>query len=387
MKKENEIGFSAAVGEMKKALASAFEPRKVSPALRDNAYILKNEAYAVCSALPKKEKFPASGKYPRMYVFLEDYVFLCGAVDTKEKLDELFSAAGTVSGVTGGEVSVFIDALKLVLLKKIFTLSEKGQNVRSVASLINSVRFLSTVRVDDVYARISPCEQVFMRDPVYSQMTRESRNLYRRRLCVEARRRGVSEYDLLQRLTDRALTSPDPEKRHIGFFLSERRFGSRYIFTVSALTVLLSLFAGLLTNSVFLLFASLLPSFGIACLCADKLFSRLGVSSLVPGMKTSDGVPKTLVTVVTLAEGLTKEKICSSLARFSLANREKGLMFGFLVDLPESDSAENAADSGVFSMLSASVHELCEEYGEKFFACVRGRTETADGKFCGKEHS
>ena len=60
MKKENEIGFSAAVGEMKKALASAFEPRKVSPALRDNAYILKNEAYAVCSALPKKEKFPAS---------------------------------------------------------------------------------------------------------------------------------------------------------------------------------------------------------------------------------------------------------------------------------------------------------------------------------------
>ena len=55
MKKENEIGFSAAVGEMKKALASAFEPRKVSPALRDNAYILKNEAYAVCSALPKKE--------------------------------------------------------------------------------------------------------------------------------------------------------------------------------------------------------------------------------------------------------------------------------------------------------------------------------------------
>ena len=206
---------------MKKALASAFEPRKVSPALRDNAYILKNEAYAVCSALPKKEKFPASGKYPRIYVFLEDYVFLCGAVDTKEKLDELFSAAGTVSGVTGGEVSVFIDALKLVLLKKIFVFSEKGQSVRSVASLINSVRFLSTVRVDDVYARISPCEQVFMRDPVYSQMTRESRNLYRRRLCVEARRRGVSEYDLLQRLTDRALTSPDPEKRHIGFFLSE----------------------------------------------------------------------------------------------------------------------------------------------------------------------
>lgn len=385
MKKENEIGFSAAVGEMKKALASVFEPRKVSSALRDNAYVLKNEAYAVCSALPKKEKFPASGKYPRIYVFLEDYVSLCGAVDTKEKLDELFSAAGTVSGVTGGEVSVFIDALKLVLLKKIFVLSEKGQSVRSVASLINSVRFLSTVRVDDVYARISPCEQVFMRDPVYSQMTRESRNLYRRRLCVEARRRGVSEYDLLQRLTDRALTSPDPEKRHIGFFLSERRFGSRYIFTVAALTVLLSLFAGLLTNSVFLLFASLLPSFGIACLCADKLFSRLGVSSLVPGMKTSDGVPKTLVTVVTLAEGLTKEKIYSSLARFSLANREKGLMFGFLVDLPESDSAENAADSGVFSMLSASVHELCEEYGEKFFACVRGRTETADGKFCGKE--
>lgn len=96
MKKENEIGFSAAVGELKKALASAFEPRKVSSALRDNAYILKNEAYAVCSALPKKEKFPASGKYPRIYVFLEDYVSLCGAVDTKEKLDELFSAAGTV---------------------------------------------------------------------------------------------------------------------------------------------------------------------------------------------------------------------------------------------------------------------------------------------------
>ena len=385
MKKGKGTGFSAAVSEMRKALSRAFDSKKSSALIRDNAYILKSTASAVSSALSGRGGFPPSGKYPRLYVFLENYVSLCGAVDSKEKLDELFSAVAMSDGVTGDEVSVFFDTLKLVLLKKIFLRAENPGGAAETRGFINSVRFLSTVRVDDVYARISPCEQVFRRDPSYSRMTRESRNFYRRRLCVEARRRNMSEYDLLQLLTDKAASAATPEKRHIGYYLKERRFGARYVFSVAALTLLFAAASGLLTGSVFLGVASLFPAFAAASLCADRLFSRLDVASFVPGMNTDGGVPKTLVTVVSLTEGLTKEKIYSALSEFSVTNPEKGLMFGVLADLPESAAAESPSDGAALAAVASAIRELNEEYGEKFFACVRRRTENADGVFCGRE--
>lgn len=385
MKKRNEIGFAGAVGEMKKALASAYGAQGCPSALRDNAYLLKSTASAVSAALLKSGKLPASGKYPRIYIFLEDYISLCGAICTREKLDELFAAASAEPEVTGDEIAVFFDVLKLVLLKKIFRFAEKPEGGASVREYIKSVRFLSNVRVDDLYALISPCEQVFLRDPVYSEMTRESRNLYRRRLCVEARKTGVSEYDLLQRLTDRALSEPDPEKRHIGFFLRKKRFGLQYMISVAALTLLVATLAGAATGSIFLAVSAFFPAFGVSCLCCDRLFSHLQSESYVPGKDTHNGVPKTLVTVVTLSEGLTREKIYSSLAEFCISNPEKGLMFGLLVDLPESDKAEDEFDGYTLGMIASAIRELNEDYGEKFFACVRRRTENPDGKFCGRE--
>ena len=60
-------------------------------------------------------------------------------------------------------------------------------------------------------------------------------------------------------------------------------------------------------------------------------------------------------------------------------------MFGLLVDLPESDKAEDEFDGYTLGMIASAIRELNEDYGEKFFACVRRRTENPDGKFCGRE--
>ena len=132
MKKRNETGFAGAVGEMKKALASAYGAQGCPSALRDNAYLLKSTASAVSASLLKSGKLPTSGKYPRIYIFLEDYISLCGAICAREKLDELFAAASAEPEVTGDEIAVFFDVLKLVLLKKIFRFAEKPEGGASV---------------------------------------------------------------------------------------------------------------------------------------------------------------------------------------------------------------------------------------------------------------
>ena len=353
--------------------------------LTDNWYLAEREGRAALAAL-------SGAKHLRRTRSGQALVLVCcaaclesGADLTAQSLETWLTAWQTRCPLTQAEQAAILPALRAALVLRLAAVYETGSDEDTARQCFTALRTLAALDLADVLERTDALHRRLSRDPagVYPKMDPASREAYRAEIARQARRQGVAETELANRLLERANQSPGRE-RHIGFAIraGERPAPSgRVAVLVFCLSSLLgaALF-GVLTRSAAAALLLALPLSELIKQFADRLLLRFTPPRLVPRLELANGVPKAGQTLCVVSALLTKPEDAAAFAarleELRLCSRDAGshLLFGLLADLPESDRESCAEDAKTLSETRQAVAALNRRYGGGFYLFTRPRT-------------
>ncbi len=312
---------------------------------------------------------------------------------------------------------------------------EQAADQVSIANSITSVRFLEAFDWKGFFEETSVVEQVLREDPagVYARMDFRSRDRYRHRLEMLARRCPLGEIEVAEAAVSRALDGAaaadrDPAIGHVGHYLVgdgraaleesidyrprardrieralERHRGLFYWGSIAGSTALL---AALLVYYAIALGApapavvlvallGLFPLSDAALVVTNRLAAWAFPPRVLPKLdylEPIDEPHRTLVIVPALLTSVgSVRSVLDNLQVTYLANRDEQLGFGLLGDLKGGDAEHREGDAEIIEAAVLGVEELNERYAAEhgrrpFFLFVRGRTyNETEGAWMGWE--
>ena len=367
--------------------------------LRDNLYLARQAAYEAREAFRSAGRLRAAeGRSLIREVCAE--LLLSGDGDTDEERIVIFLTAFQEAVILDRrELGLFRAALLSALLEKLAELYKDGEPEElRCGALWNALRRLSSLDLTEALERCDRVEQLFLSDPagVYPRMDRASREEYRRRAALLAKRAGLTEYAAAERILELAARGAAERTRHVGFYLydrplgrpARRRSGAGYILANLLLSAGLSAGAGVLSGSFLAALGSLLPLSELVKRSQDRLTLRITPPRRLPRLALSDGVPPEGRTLCVISVLLTGERAADEAARrleeYAMASRDCGgeLRFGLLCDLPESREVLTAEDRRLLHHARGQVKALNERYGGGYYLFTRERNwSRADRRF------
>lgn len=226
---------------------------------------------------------------------------------------------------------------------------------------VNGLYAVGSIDFLQIIQNYSTVEAILRQDPagVYPNMDPASQGQYRERIYRLSRQEGISETALARRLIDLAQSEEEPPKNHVGYPLlhapaltrPQKRRAALYLFLLPAASLLLSFLAGWYTNSVLTGVFCLLPVYELLRPICQSLCVRGMRAGFIPKMdvdKLPSDMKGTLVAVSLLLEPAgVGEKIEKRLTELYFSNREEGLCFGMLADLPSAKVPHTAQDDAM----------------------------------------
>src|SRR5579875_3088362 len=307
------------------------------------------------------------------------------------------------------ELWEFSTLLKFVLLESLLDISPalfSGRGQALPAAIMTRIRSLREVANTDWECLIEPLivfDAVLREDPAcaYAQMDFESRERYRRRVALVARRSDCSELQVARIAIELAregeqLPARDPRlqrrRAHVGYYLIDKGFAQLALrtgfhpgpafrarefvrahgeeFFLDGIQILALLLMALILFPivpVIARFAGLLVTLLLLAIPATQLAVDLVNNTItsfidperLPKLDFGNGIPAECTTLVAVPSLLMNEKQVRELVndlevRF-LANREPNLHFALLTDLPDSVSQPRENDSHPLVDLAAQL--------------------------------
>ena len=272
----------------------------------------------------------------------------------------------------------------------------------SISNSIGSIRLLGAMDWHEFVESLSVVEQILRTDPsqVYPHMDFASRDYYRHQIEKMAKRSAMTEVDVARKaidLTQHAFDDPDSNERsrHVGFYLIdkgrgelekairmkktrlEKWLGSKvcspvfaYLGSFTAITLVLTAWMmfgsdiGSIPAWLWIVtgLATLLASSQLSLSIVNWLTTFPTVSTPLPKMDFSKGIPEGYETMVVIPTMLINEKqiekLCDNLEVHYLANRDKRLKFCLLTDFVDADRETTPRDSVLIHRLTSLIDEL-----------------------------
>ena len=244
-------------------------------------------------------------------------------------------------------------------------------------TLIRSLQVLHGHDCSSLAEELSKTEEVLNKDRFYPLLEKGSKELYRKKIRIEAKKQGIHEREVAVEYLKRARKSEKKNGEHIGSFLFQKKHNKLYFPVL--LLVVIGLFLGtcFFVQNILLIFLSLIPVFICAKLFCDTLFSKLVSSEPLPRLKIDEQYcPKSLVTIVSLISD--KKSLIPLLHRLDVfAHRipTSKVHLGLLLDLPPSHVAEDEKDREVLDFLQQEISKRNNETS-RFFCAVRKREKS-----------
>ena len=278
--------------------------------------------------------------------------------------------------------------LRLEFLAKFLSGQESPGKAADFQRVFTSLRLLSKLDFLNILDGLSHTEQSLGKDPagVYLQMDEKTRGRYRRQVSYLAKKQGIAEHELAQKVLELARNGQG-KGRHVGYYLinkplgespPNRRYGV-YLGGIIIATLLLSMAVGAALNSIFVALILLVPISEIVKNLFDFFVIKFIRPQHLPRLALKEGVPpegKTLCVISALLDSeKTGEALAKQLEEYYLANREAGqhLAFGILADFPESDQGVLPQASNWLSVTTAALEGLSVKYQHDFFLLHRPR--------------
>ncbi|NLJ40796.1 MAG: glycosyl transferase, partial [Clostridiales bacterium] len=275
----------------------------------------------------------------------------------------------------------------------------------SIGNCITSLRFLLSIRWEEIFEELSLLEEILNNDPAkfYSEMEFVSRDYYRNELIKIARKYKVSEFEVAEaaiRCAEEGISSSgkDIKKGHIGYYLIGRGrgklraylgddpggngwinenpgvfyFGSIGLIVLTTLGFMMGFLYKLDTGqNIFKVILSglvlLVPVITLAVGFMHKIIPRVVRPYYLPKLELSHGIPEEYRTMVVIPTLLTEEKRVWELAEqmevFYLANQEDNIHFALISDFKDSKNEEEPGDGAIIEAATRAVNELNNRYG------------------------
>ncbi len=278
----------------------------------------------------------------------------------------------------------------------------------TVGNIITSMRLLSTLDWEEFFESVNLIDPILECDPAgaYSKMNFVTRNRYRGIIERTSKRSSASEMDVAHRVVELAenakASHPNNERKaHIGFYLIddginelERGFdyrpkyaqaimcfvlrhpakiylGSFCILTllsVIALTTIAARFGATLPVLAGFAVLSLIPAADVVLSFLNWIFSLELVPTILPRMKTMDGIPedaRTMVVIPTLfTSELAVDELLEKLEVYYLANQDKNIFFALIGDFADAEIEETVTDFAILEAAIGGVQDLNERYSK-----------------------
>ena len=259
---------------------------------------------------------------------------------------------------------------KKVSLKEIINdeYQARIENDLLISNIFNDLRRFFELSLEDLYEKVSKTEKILLSDKIYSKMTVESKNLYRRQVEKLAKKNHCSEVEFLNKIID----TGSYDDYHIGFKLfknsNKNIFVIIYIFIIFLATIILSWFASKYFINIRIL------GFVILLIPISQLFMQVFNHFLInivptrplPKMDYSKGIPDedaTMVVIPTIVSDKNKIKeMFDILETFYLINKSDNLYFTLLGDTKAANEKIMPYDDE----LSSYGKEICDNLNKKY---------------------
>lgn len=310
---------------------------------------------------------------PLLYRVLTDAFAVPNVVPDVSFFAEVASRAQEVRPLDHSEFVEFAPQTALLML-------EDGGDPARLELFLSALRTLDTMDFSAFLTAHSRLESVLQTNTkgVFGASQKSTQQLYRDAVSREAAKRGTSEL-LAANLLGKQVS---PTVKH-------PRAAKIYLLCFAALLLCGGFLSFWWSQSVLLTILLILPFSEAARRLLDTLFARLIRATPLPRLTLTE-VPshaKTLVVITTLLTGKAADReAISRLERFYLANREKNVMFGLLLDFPEADTEYMDGDEMLYRPLLAELAVLRKKYEGQFALFLRHRTPApTEGRFMGYE--
>ena len=269
--------------------------------------------------------------------------------------------------------------------------SDSIENNILIANLFNELRMLSKIDNLTLINKISKTEKLLEEDPIYSNMTIETKILYREEIIKNSKK--SDEYSYTEKIVKRSLE----RNKHVGeLLLKEFNYEKRariYIAVTAIFTILISfLLSNYLFNNRILGFILLIvPISELVLQSANKILGMIYKCKPLPKMDYSNGIPKdkaTMVIIPTIVKNTEKiDEIFEKLESYYLGNKSSNLYFALLGDCFENDEASSEMDDVIARYGLNKCEELNQKYNKNLFYFVyRQRVyNTSEDKYIGYE--
>ena len=225
-----------------------------------------------------------------------------------------------------------------------------------ISNIFSDFKDFFEYSLEELYEKVSKTEKLLLTDQIYSRMTLESKELYRKRIILLAKKHHLNEYAYLKKIFK--------EDVHIGFELWKRKKNTFKVLIYIVSLILLTLATDFFLSTFFIksriigIIILLIPVSQFVSQVVNEILINVIPTNVIPKLDYSKGIPKeskTMVVIPTIIS--TEEKIKNMfdiLESFYLINKSDNLYFTLLGDVKASDKKDMDYD------------EELSEYGEKY---------------------
>ncbi|MFY9176826.1 MAG: glucoamylase family protein [Caldicoprobacterales bacterium] len=274
----------------------------------------------------------------------------------------------------------------------------------SIGNAITSLRFLQSVKWEDIFENLSFLEKILREDPsgFYAKMEFVSREYYRNELVKLANKYKVSELDVAKIAIECAKKTKDSSsdnirKGHVGYYIVDEGrnelkaklgdknqrdgwlkdhpeafyFGSIGLIILVTLGIALNYLYRIDTeqNPLILLLSGLIlfiPVVTLAVGLIHWIIPRIISPCYLPKLELEDGIPEEYRTMVVIPTLLSSEdrvwELIEQMEVFYLANQGENIHFALLGDFKDSNKEKEPEDKAIINAATKAVNELNQRY-------------------------
>lgn len=242
-----------------------------------------------------------------------------------------------------------------------------------VTNIFNSIVKINKIQIEKLYRKISKTEYVLMMDSYYGQMTKETKEFYRRRIYNIAKKKKITEYECVKDLIAQSTKSG----KHIGFYLQKKEHLKLRMYIYIGLIVLFTLLIsyGLAKYFIPIRFLGtillILPVSAIVIELLNRCYLKIYPPLPIAKLDFRSGIPKsssTMTVIVTILKN--KEKVrhmFDTLESYYLANKSDNLFFTLLGDCSSSNQQSENFDDEILEYGKMRADKLNHKYGKEIF--------------------
>ncbi len=242
-----------------------------------------------------------------------------------------------------------------------------------VSNIFNSIVKINKIEIEKLYRKVSKTEYILLMDSYYGQMTTETKQLYRERVLVNAKKAKKTEYEYMKDI----IALATKEDKHVGEYLKKKENLQlrAYVFVgiVATLTFLLSFFLSkyFISPRILGMLLLLIPVSEIVIEIGTRVYLKFYRPEPIAKLDFTDGIPKssaTMTVIVTILKSVDKvEKMFDTLESYYLANKSDNLYFTLLGDACSSAHQIEPFDDEIVEAGRKRAQKLNQKYGKDIF--------------------